>query len=169
MSESVAFDAAFDLLIGHEGGYVDNPADPGGETKFGISRRAYPDLDIRSLTEAQARGIYYRDYWLPCRCDAMPVALAILVFDAAVNNGVGRAVRWLQTALGVTSDGVIGEQTLAALARADVEQTIQLFHGQRIHYMASLQGWGTFGLGWSRRLALLPYQAATAAASVGAA
>jgi len=169
MSDSVPFATAFELLLGHEGGYVDNPSDPGGETKYGISKRSYPDLDIRNLTEGQARGIYYRDYWLPCRCDLMPLALAIVVFDAAVNNGVGRAVRWLQTAVGVTADGIIGDATKAALGRAEQAAAIQLFHAQRIHYMAGLQSWGTFGLGWSRRLALLPYQAAMAAASVGAA
>jgi lysozyme family protein len=169
MSDSVPFATAFEVVIGHEGGYVNNPYDPGGETKYGVSKRAYPSYDIRNLTEAQARGIYYKDYWVPTRCEVMPLSLAIVVFDAAVNNGVGRAIKWLQEAVGVEADGIIGEQTLAALGKAEVEPTIQLFHGSRIHYMASLQSWGTFGVGWSRRLALLPYQAATAAASVGAA
>lgn len=169
MSDSIPFATAFEITLGHEGGYVDNPADPGGETKFGISKRAYPSYDIRNLTEQQAQGIYYRDYWLPAGCDLMPLALAIVVFDAAVNNGVGRSVRWLQMALGVEPDGIIGDRTKAALGKADTEAVIQAVHAQRIHYMASLQSWGTFGAGWSRRLAALPYQAAVAAAKVGAA
>jgi lysozyme family protein len=167
MSDSLAFDAAFDLLIGHEGGYVNDPNDPGGETKYGISRRAYPELDIANLTEARARAIYYKDYWLKAGADILPVPLGILVFDAAVNNGVGRAVRWLQEAVGVVPDGVIGAQTRAALEAAPLDQTIQRFHGQRIHFMSGLDSWGLYGVGWSRRLALLPYQAAIAASKLG--
>jgi lysozyme family protein len=97
----------------------------------------------------------------------MPLPLAIVMFDAAVNNGVGRAVRWLQGALGVPEDGVIGPQTRAALQAADHALVMHEVHARRIHHMASLQNWGTFGLGWSRRLAALPHQAAMAAYSLG--
>jgi lysozyme family protein len=81
------FDAAFLLVVGAEGGYVNNSIDPGGETKYGISRRAYPDLNIAALTIDDAKEIYRRDYWAPLGLDAKPWGTALLKFDAAVNQG----------------------------------------------------------------------------------
>ena len=81
-----------------EGGYVNDPVDPGGETKYGISKRAYPKVDIKNLTLDKAYEIYYRDYWLPCGCDNYDAGLACSVFDAAVNCGVKRALGWLEVA-----------------------------------------------------------------------
>ena len=83
------FDVAFDRLIGAEGGYVNHPEDPGGETKFGISKRAYPDVNIASLTREDAREIYRRDYWGRARCDEYHPAIGFQLFDAAVNSGSG--------------------------------------------------------------------------------
>lgn len=85
------FDAAFQLVVGAEGGYVCDPNDPGGETKWGISKRSYPDLDIPSLTEADAQAIYLRDYWSPLDLDSKPWGTALLKFDAAVNQGINFA------------------------------------------------------------------------------
>ena len=155
-----AYDQVFEIIIGHEGGYVNNPADPGGETKYGISKRAYPAVDIVALTLEQAKDIYKRDYWDKIEGDALDPGLALVAFDAAVNNGVGRAVRWLQAAVGVAADGAIGPATRAAVAAADAAETLVLLHGARIEFMASLPTWPTFGKGWSRRLASLPHQAA---------
>lgn len=87
------FDAAFKALIDHEGGYVNHPKDPGGETKFGITKRSYPHLNIRDLTLDDARAIYRRDFWDRLQCDALPVAARFQVFDAAVNSGPGNAAR----------------------------------------------------------------------------
>lgn len=160
---SAAFDAAFGIVVGHEGGYVNNPADPGGETKYGISKAAYPNLDIASLTEAQAQQIYKSDYWDKLSLDSADPSLALIAFDASVNNGVGAATKWLQSALGVTADGVFGPVSQAALAAATgakAAATLTELHAQRINMMAGLSTWPTFGLGWSRRLAQLPYQAA---------
>jgi lysozyme family protein len=88
-----AWERAIAFVLAAEGGYVNDPNDAGGETNFGISKRAYPALDIKALTEADAKGIYFRDYWIPLQCDRMEPALAIAVFDTAVNMGVGRAQR----------------------------------------------------------------------------
>lgn len=167
------FDEAFKTVIGSEGGYTDNPADPGnwtggrcgaGEcrgTNWGISAAAYPDLDIKGLTQADASTIYRRDYWDPVVADRLAAPLALLVFDAAVNNGVGRAARWLQAAAGVAQDGAIGPETLAALAgRAGDGATLCAeFLALRLIFMAGLPAWQRFGAGWARRLCRLPFQA----------
>jgi lysozyme family protein len=89
------WDKAIDFVISIEGGYVNDPKDPGGETKYGISKRAYPDVDIANLTAAEARQIYKRDYWDKCSCDDLPDGRDILVFDTAVNMGVGVAMNFL--------------------------------------------------------------------------
>lgn len=162
-STSSAFQQAFGIVIGHEGGYINNAADPGGETKYGISKRAYPTVDIANLTLEQAEAIYRRDYWDKLYLDTADRALALIAFDAAVNNGVGAATKWLQSALGVTADGIFGPQSQAALATATgakAQAVLTEMHAQRINMMAGLATWSTFGLGWSRRLAMLPFQAA---------
>jgi len=86
---------ALTFVLDREGGYVNNPADPGGETNYGISKRAYPNLDIRGMTPELAGTIYKNDYWMPAGCDALPPAMALIVFDTAVNCGVSRATAWL--------------------------------------------------------------------------
>lgn len=148
------FDTAFEKLIGHEGGYSNDPHDPGGETKFGISKRAYPALDIRNLTLADAKAIYKRDYWDRAQCDRLPPELAFDVFDAAVNSGIGQAIRWLQRSVGVADDGYVGPLTLGALVRDDDPSAVQArFNGHRLAFMTNLSTWQTFGKGWARRIA----------------
>ena len=114
----LTFDQAFDRLIGNEGGYVCNPADPGGETNWGISKRSYPNIDIKHLTRDQAKTIYKRDFWDQIGTDAHP-AIVFQVFDFAVNSGISTAIRKLQAALGVADDGVFGPISKRALASAD--------------------------------------------------
>jgi len=156
-----AFEQAFAIVIGHEGGYVDDPRDPGGETKYGISKRAYPAVDIGALTLEGAQAIYKRDYWDRLECDALDPGLALMAFDAAVNCGVRRATQWLQQAVGAAADGVIGPDTRAKIKAADPQEALVALHALRIDYMANLPTWATFGRGWSKRLAALPHQAAT--------
>ena len=168
-----AFDQAFRIVVGEEGGYTADPADPGNwtggacgrglcnGTRFGVSAAAYPGVAIATLTLDAARTIYRRDYWDPVGGDSLPPPLALLVFDAAVNNGVSRAVRWLQTAAGVPPDGAMGPRTLAAVA-AQAGQDVELlaeFQAQRLLFMAGLPTWRTFGLGWARRLCRLSFAA----------
>jgi lysozyme family protein len=163
-----AFDQAFEIVIGHEGGYTNNPDDPGGETKYGISKKSYPNVDIANLTEDQAKQIYKSDYWDKLSLDSAHPGLALIAFDAAVNNGVSAATKWLQGALGVTADGVFGSQSQAALSACTVDKaqaTLFELHAQRINMMAKLPTWKNFGLGWSRRLAQLPFQAAAMTAN----
>lgn len=90
------FKQALTFVLKHEGGYVNHPSDPGKETKWGISKKAYPDLDIAGLTAEQAADIYWNDYWLKAGCDRLPFPFNVVVFDTAVNCGVARAVGWLK-------------------------------------------------------------------------
>lgn len=148
------FDTAFSDLISSEGGYVFDPRDPGGETKFGISKRSYPTVDIKSLTLADAKAIYLRDFWQRAQCDKLPPSLAFDVFDAAVNSGIGQATRFLQRAVGVADDGVIGPVTLGAIQRLNDDSAIQArFNGHRLDFMTRLSTFDVFGKGWSRRIA----------------
>lgn len=148
-----AFERAFERTIGHEGGYSIDPRDPGGETKFGISRRSYPRENISEMTIERARVIYERDFWVAAHCNELPDRLAIEVFDASVNSGIAQASRWLQRSLGVADDGVIGPVTLAAARACAVDATVARFLGWRLAFMADLSTWPSFGRGWARRVA----------------
>ena len=106
---------AIAVVIKIEGGYVNDPDDAGGETKYGISKRSYPDVDIRGLTKTAAAAIYLDDYWYPLRCENVPGVLALPLLDSGVNQGRRTAVRLLQGVLGVKVDGLIGPKTLAAV------------------------------------------------------
>jgi len=145
------FDTAFERVIGHEGGYVNDPRDPGGETKFGISRRSYPNVDIANLTVDGAKAIYLRDFWLPLG-DAHP-AVKFQVFDFAVNSGIQTAIRKLQAAIGVADDGHWGAVSAARYAAMDTNDVLLRFLAYRLDFMASLKAWDTFGRGWARRIA----------------
>lgn len=147
------FDSAFSALIEHEGGLVNNPADKGGLTKYGISQRAYPQLDIAALTLQDVRELYKRDYWIRAQCDRLPPALAFQVFDGAVNSGIGTSIRWLQAAAGVAQDGVVGPLTIRAVGDKDAAVMLARFNGERLKFMASLSTFDVFGRGWARRIA----------------
>ena len=154
MTEFV-WDTAVNTTLGFEGGYVNDQNDSGGETKYGISKKAYPDLDIKNLTIEQARNIYKKDYWDRCKCAFMPDALSIALFDFAVNSGIKRAVRYLQRALGVTVDGVIGNQTIGACNRIPTRIVLEKYIRYRQEYLMSLKSWKYYGNGWGRRVELI--------------
>ena len=147
------FERAFEKLIGHEGGYVNDARDPGGETKFGISKRAYPGEDIQCLTLDRAKQLYRRDYWDAVQGDNMPDAIRFDLFDAAVNSGVRQAVKWLQVAAKADADGIIGPKTMLAVRMADPQLLAKRFNGLRLRFMTDLKTWPTFGRGWARRIA----------------
>ena len=147
------FDQAFKLLIGHEGGYVNHPEDPGGETKFGISKRSYPGEDILGMTLARAKLIYKRDYWGPAGCDAVAPAAKFDLFDTAVNSGVRAAVEILQQAVGETVDGILGPKTLQAAQSMPGPRLVARFNGARLNFFTDLPKWPVFGRGWARRVA----------------
>lgn len=175
------FNQAFSIVLGHEGGFDNTRADPGNWTSgvvgqgilkgtcWGISAATYPSLNIADLSQADAAAIYRADYWERIDGDTLPAPLALLVFDASVNNGVGHALRWLQCAVGVTPDGLLGPVTRAAIsttaARIGGAALCAEFQAQRLTFMAALPTWRVFGLGWARRLCQLPYQSITMGAS----
>lgn len=151
------FDKAFDLLIGFEGGYSNSPSDPGGETMWGVTRKVAMQEgysgDMHILPRELAKDIYRRKYWDAVQADTLPVACRYSVFDAAVNSGVSQAVKWLQRAVNVGDDGVLGALTLRAAQEANGVKVCVLFTAYRLDFMTSLPTWSAYGKGWARRIA----------------
>lgn len=147
------FDTAFTRLLGAEGGYTCNAADPGGETNWGISKRSYPNLDIKALTQDQAKSIYQHDYWQPLQLNLLPSEIQYDLFDAAVNSGNKQAIKWLQRAARVLDDGILGKITLAACGNIPGYVLSARFNGHRLQFMAALPAWDQFSRGWARRIA----------------
>ena len=151
------FDQAFDILLRHEGGFSDHAADPGGKTRFGITeavaREAGYRGDMRELPVDLAKRIYKDRYWDAVRAEELPEAVRYAVFDAAVNSGPRQAIRWLQRAVGVRDDGVIGPITLSAVRATDPQALLRRMLSARLRLMTDLPTWPTFGRGWARRIA----------------
>lgn len=151
------FAAAWNELLENEGGYVDNPADPGGATKYGITertaRRHGYTGDMRDLPLTLAVTIAKTEYWDPVKGDQLPPEVAFQVLDAAYNSGVDRAARWLQKAAKVTEDGDIGTETLAAVSAADPDKIVMRFDAYRLFFLEALPAWPSFAKGWTARIA----------------
>lgn len=148
-------DQAFTELLGNEGGYTNNPNDPGGETNWGITVAVARENGyigaMQDMDQSVAKAIYEKKYWLPA-FDQLPYPIAFQVFDAAVNSGVGQAVRWLQRSIGVADDGKLGPVTLQAIQAVDPMKLVLLFNAERLMFMTNLTTWGSFGKGWARRI-----------------
>lgn len=149
---ATAYDKAIAHVLAFEGGYVNDPADPGGETNHGISKRAYPLLDIKNLSREQAVKIYRDRYWSEVHGDDLPEPLAIMMMDSAVNCGISRSVRWLQKALGVQVDGSLGPVTLREVKLSDGLELARAVGTERERHYRMLKTWPRFGKGWMRRL-----------------
>jgi lysozyme family protein len=150
------FETAFDRLIGHEGGYVNHPNDPGGETMWGVTiavaRASGYTGPMRDLPREAAKTIYRSQYWDKVKAGSMPFAVAFQVFDAAVNHGTSQAAKFLQRAAGVVDDGIIGPKTLAAVAERGAAAMLLRFNAEREQFYTNLPTWPSFGKGWSRRV-----------------
>ena len=134
----MSFEKSVEFLKDLEGGYVCDPNDPGGETKYGISKRAYPHLDIRNLTWEQAKAIYKKDYWDKVHCDELPLGVDHIVFDICVNSGASAAGKALQKAINTNNckdvlvvDGKIGPATIAAVNNEIVADIVTIMLAQR--------------------------------------
>ena len=153
------FDKCMEMLLAHEGGYVNHPSDPGGMTNLGVTKRTYDefhgtDIDeegMRNLTVEDVTPIYRRNYWERCRCQDLPDGVDWAVFDWAVNSGTGRAAKALQRAVGTLEDGAIGPQTLMCVGNEKPEEIINRIAIHRDSFYRSLSTFDTFGRGWLRR------------------
>ena len=155
------FKQSLQHVLMHEGGYANHPADPGGMTNLGVTKAAWEEYvghevteqDMRNLTPETVEPFYRKRYWDVCRCDELQSGLDYLVFDIAVNSGTGRAAKFLQTELGVTADGAIGNRTMAAyrLRLGDTIQLINAIADRRQAFWESLKTFPVFGKGWTRR------------------
>ena len=149
-----------ETILHHEGGYVNHPKDPGGETNLGVTKRVYEDWggtkDMKDLTVEDVAPIYKKNYWDRVKGDHLPAGLDLCVFDFGVNAGTGRAAKYLQKMIGTTPDGGIGPATIQKLKEyvddQGVEHTIKLYQMGRQKYYESLSTFSTFGRGWTRRV-----------------
>lgn len=149
------FYAAADIIMDIEGGLVDDPKDPGGLTNLGISQRAHPELtadQIRALTRPAAAPIYLAKYWTPSRCGELPWALAIALFDGAVQHGPVEAVTILQRASGAIEDGAFGRLTMLRINSFPARDMLARFLRERLWFYQSLGGWSRDRNGWVARL-----------------
>jgi len=155
------FEDALEALLKHEGGYVNHPSDPGGMTNLGVTKRVWEEWVNRPVDEAEMRALtpdtvaplYKAKYWDMVHGDQLPSGVDLCVFDCAVNSGVKRAAKFLQRAVGVDDDGVIGRGTLAAVEALSPEEIIDRFCAERLSFLEALPTFATFGKGWSRRVA----------------
>ncbi|MGB4817554.1 MAG: glycosyl hydrolase 108 family protein, partial [Saprospiraceae bacterium] len=129
------FDKAIERCLGHEGGYSNDPDDPGGETQWGISKRSYPSLNIKDLTREQAIALYHRDFWNKIGGESFPTSIGFQLMDFAINSGPSTALRALQRAVGVADDGHIGPFTLAAIKKMELHDLAMLFVAERMMFM----------------------------------
>lgn len=152
---------AFDLMLKSEGGYVHHPSDPGGRTNLGVTQatwenwvgRGSDEAEMRGLTPEKVEPMYKKKYWDAVRGDELPMGLDYLMFDFAVNAGAGRAIKTLQTAVGVTPDGGFGPMTMAAVQAVDHVELIERFSQAKEDFYRSLTTFATFGKGWLNRVA----------------
>jgi len=162
------FPRAYEAVRVHEGGFVDHPDDPGGRTNKGVTqrtydswrrRRGYAPKDVLHISDDEVRAIYRGQYWSPVRGDDLPAGIAYLVFDAAINSGPGRAIRWLQSEIGAKVDGVVGEETIGLAREAEPRALIRRYNARRLDYVRGLPHWRTFGRGWRARIEEVTAQA----------
>ena len=159
------YDHCLGLILSHEGGYVNHPKDPGGETNKGITKRVYEnwcieqDLfqkDMKDLKISDVAPIYKENYWDRCKCDSLPDGVDLCVFDFGVNAGTGRGARFLQKCVGAVADGAIGPNTLRTVdefvALRGEEDLIVEYSEKRRNYYKRLKTFSTFGKGWLRRV-----------------
>ena len=150
------FDQAIEVILKNEGGYVDHPNDPGGETNFGISKRSYPDVDIKNMTKQQAKEIYKSDFWNPLKLHLINNAnICLDIFDMAVNSGRGRAVKIAQKLAGTKEDGGMGAITAKAINEYKGDFVKDYKHSRRVFYehLADTNSkYKVFLKGWSNRI-----------------
>ena len=163
------FQKALDAVLHHEGGFVNHPKDPGGMTNLGCTKKVWEEwvghpVDekaMRALTPEDVAPLYKKKYWDAVRGDDLPDGVDYIVFDTAINSGPGRAIKFLQGCVGTDMDGALGPKTMAAVRAADPKQLVEDYAKRRLSFLQDLPTWGTFGKGWSRRVAEVENTAST--------
>lgn len=154
------FTACLARVLASEGGFSNHPSDPGGMTNLGCTKAVWEEFvghpvseaDMRALTPDDVAPLYKRKYWDRASCDLLPSGLDYAVFDAAINSGPGRAVKWLQEVAGTPVDGVVGRKTLDAVSAFSPLEIIAQYNDRRLQFLESLPTWPTFGKGWGNRV-----------------
>jgi len=154
------WEKSFQMVLKHEGGYVNNPKDPGGMTNLGVTKKVWEEFvgrevdesEMRALTPDVVKPLYKKNYWDKIKGDQLPSGVDYAAYDLAVNSGTGRAVKYLQQIAGVHADGVIGPQSMEAILACDPVQTVDAICDMRLDFLQKLPTWSTFGKGWGRRV-----------------
>ena len=154
------WEMCFEMVLKHEGGFVNNPKDPGGMTNLGVTRtnwelyldRDVTEADMRALTPEMVKPFYKHNYWDRIRGDDLPSGVDYAAYDLAVNSGTGRAAKYLQKIAGVPEDGVIGPQSLKAIQKCDAEDAVDEICNMRMDFLKNLNTFDTFGKGWTIRV-----------------
>lgn len=154
------FDNCVTKILSHEGGFVNHPADPGGATNMGITKETLENFigkkvtvdDVKKLTVTQASHIYRVNYWNKMKGNDLPFGVDYAVFDFAVNSGISRAIKFLQSVVGAYEDGSIGPATIAAVNSADPAEVVTALCDKRLAFLKSLRTFKTFGKGWEKRV-----------------
>lgn len=154
------FPKCLDFVLHHEGGFVDHPKDPGGVTNLGCTKDTWEKWcghpvtvnDMKNLQPHDVMPLYRQKYWDAVKGDELPTGVDYCVFDTAINSGPGRAVKFLQEAIGVTADGAIGPITMKAINSANPQELIEGYCAARLKFLRELSTWETFGRGWERRV-----------------
>ncbi|CAB5220093.1 Peptidoglycan binding domain containing protein [uncultured Caudovirales phage] len=155
------WEQCFALILKNEGGYVDNPKDPGGATNLGCTKKVWEEWVghevtkdvIKALMPNDVMPLYKERYWDTVKGDDLPIGVDYAVFDLAINSGPGKAAKTLQSVLGVSSDGKIGPATIAAAQAANAGEIASRICETRLAFLQGLSTWSTFGKGWGRRVA----------------
>ena len=152
--------ASIELVLKSEGGFSNNPHDPGGMTNLGVTKKAWEAYVQQQVDEAEMRGLtpeivapfYKTRYWDACKCDQLPLGIDYAVFDFAVNAGVNRASKTMQTALGTAADGIVGPATIGVAINADPDHFLEKFSAAKEQFYRNLPTFEHFGKGWLRRV-----------------
>jgi len=154
------WEKAFQMVLKHEGGYVNNPRDPGGMTNLGVTKKVWEEFvgrevderEMRALTPDVVKPLYKKNYWDKIKGDQLPSGVDYAAYDLAVNSGTGRAAKYLQQIAGVHADGVIGPKSMEVILACDPVETVDAICDMRLDFLQKLPTWGTFGKGWGRRV-----------------
>ena len=157
------FDNCFAFTMKQEGGFVNNPSDPGGMTNHGVTKHVWEswvghkvdEKAMRALTLDAVKPLYQKKYWDVCRCGDLPKGIDMVVFDTAVNSGATKAAKILQNCLNTVADGIIGPKTVQLAANADPKKIIEKYCNARLAFLQGLDTFKVFGHGWANRISQL--------------